>query len=163
VPLAPRADTYVRGVYSTTNYGTSTALYVMGSTKTSYVWESYLSFDVPVSVTNRRVVLRLASRLTASTPPVVAAVYPVSSTTWQETAVNYGTRPAAGATPLGTFSVASRTSTWVEIDVTSYVRAERARGRTRVAFALKGVGTSAARIAIRSRQASSDRPKLVVQ
>jgi hypothetical protein len=164
--MAPRADTYVRGgAYATTNYGTKTTLYVKRWSTPDHERQTYLSFDLTAPVAGRRVRLRLKTWLTnaSTTPsPVRAAVYAVSSTTWTDGSFTYNTRPASKTTPLASFSVTSRTAYWQEIDVTTYVQAERALGRTRVAFALKGVENTSAIIALTSRE-TSDRPVLVVQ
>jgi hypothetical protein len=113
------ADTYVRADYTTRNYATSTLLEVRKSATTSYIREAYLAFDLTSAVTNRRVLLRLAGRLSSATAPVVGGVYAVASTTWTETGVTYEARPASGSTPLATFTVAGTTTAWVELDVTA--------------------------------------------
>jgi hypothetical protein len=90
------------------------------------------------------------------------AVYPVAGTSWAETSLTWNTQPARGATAITTTRVTSTTSAWYEWDVTAYVRAERAAGRTAVAFALAGIASTSPYAAFVSREAATDRPALLV-
>jgi hypothetical protein len=164
IELRPSGDTYVRGGrYASKNYGTTTQLLVRRSSKADTTYESYLSFDIGGVTAGRPVVLRLAGRLSKNSASVQAGVYSVADTGWSETATTYTTKPASSATALGTFTVNSTLATVVEVDVTTYVQAERAAGRARAAFAVKGVTNGTVDIAAPSREAATNGPVLVVK
>jgi hypothetical protein len=164
IALAPVADTYVRGGRSAgANYGTATPLYVQRSNRSDLIRQSFLIFDVSAVGPSQRALLRLSARLeTASSKAIQIGAYAVANTGWSETGVTYSTRPAIG-TRLATFAVASTTASQVDVDVTAYVQAERAAGRTRVAFGLLGASNTTTAVSFPSREAASDPPRLVVQ
>ena len=78
--------------------------------------------------------LRLFAGLSAS-GSVTATVYGVPVTTWSETALTWNNKPARGAV-VALATVKSKTAAWIEIDLTSYLLAERAQGRKVVSIAL---------------------------
>ncbi len=51
---------------------------------------------------------------------------------------------------------------WYEWDVTAYLQQERAAGRAVVSLVLKDEDTSSADVSFRSREASSNKPVLVI-
>ncbi len=64
---------------------------------------------------------------------------------------------------LRTVSVPGTTAAWYEWDVTDYVRAEVAAGRSVVAFALKGASTTSYQVSFRSREATgTNAPRLSI-
>ncbi|MFE9255243.1 DNRLRE domain-containing protein [Streptomyces sp. NPDC006879] len=112
------ADTYVDSNHSTTNYGTSQQLGVDHSP----VKEMLLRFDVtgltqPVTRATLRVHVDDVSGAQSSSGGTFKAM---SNTTWSETAVTYGNRPAIDGATLGSLGSVSR-NTWYEVDVTSFV------------------------------------------
>jgi murein DD-endopeptidase MepM/ murein hydrolase activator NlpD len=82
-------------------------------------------------------VLQLHASINSSaTQEITLDVYPVSDTTWQETTLTYATRPARGATKLGSVNVQGTSKTLYPLDVTRYVRDEKLAGRNAVSFAI---------------------------
>jgi inhibitor of cysteine peptidase len=156
------ADLYVRGGNSAGSYfGTAGQLITRLASQAKDTYESYLKFNVgqPCTVTSVR--LRLYGQLSA-TGSLPVSVYGVPVTTWTETGTNWNNKPAAGA-PLRTVSVPGTTAAWYEWDVTDYVRAELAAGRTTVAFALKSATTTNYQVTFNSREATgANAPRLVV-
>jgi hypothetical protein len=160
--LTSSADAHVRaGIYANSNYGLSSQLDVKTESTTSNVRWAYLRFDtssVTGTVTNAKV--RLFGRLNQS-GTLSVQLFSVSNTTWSETAITWNNKPALGATALGSISVSSTSNTWYELDVTTYVQAERAAGRNVVAFALRVPANDTEIFSVQSRQASaSNRPQL---
>jgi hypothetical protein len=64
--------------------------------------------------------------------------------------------------PLGSFTVTSVTSTWKEVDVTPFVKAEYSAGRKQISFALHSNAASVEKLMFPSREAGSNRPELRV-
>ena len=160
--VAAAADAYVRGgAYASQNFGTAAQLLVKEHASADLRRRSFLRFALTGPVPTRAV-LRLRGAL--HTPDVVPIVaYPVVNTSWSETGITWVTQPPAGSTPLATVSIASTTVVWHEWDVTSYVRAERAAGRTAVAFMLAGAAPRDEYPAFASREAAAaDRPALLL-
>jgi hypothetical protein len=156
------ADLYVRGGNNAgTNYGTATQLVVRLASQAKDTYETYVKFDAGQQCTVSAVKLRLYGQLSGSgTLPV--AVYAVPSTTWTETGTNWNNKPAAG-TLLRTNNLSGTTARWYEWDVTDYVRAELAAGRSVVAFVLKSTATTSYQATFNSRQpAGANAPRLAI-
>ncbi len=155
-PVTPNAfalaDLYVRGGNNAGSYfGTSSQLIARLASNAKDTHESYLKFNLGQPCTVASVKLRLYGKLSAS-GNLPVNVYGVPVTTWTETGTNWNNKPAAGAL-LHTVNVPGTTAAWYEWDVTDYVRAELAAGRTTVAFALKTT-TSSYQVTFNAREAT---------
>jgi mannose/cellobiose epimerase-like protein (N-acyl-D-glucosamine 2-epimerase family) len=157
-------DTYVRdGAYATANFGGATDLVVKRSGNAGNTREGYLSFEMSGVPTIASGKLRLFGRLSATTnPTLVTTVYPASGVTWAEGTINWNNRPAAGATSLGSVTVSGTTGKWYELDVTNYLKAEKAAGRNRVTFVLRNSAISDAQSLFTSDEATGNRPELLI-
>jgi len=163
---APVADAYVRDGSSNAgkNFGTATTLTVRKGSSGSNRW-SYLKFDTSVLTTVSRVRLRLFGSLSATTSTAVTtSVYAVANTTWGEAQITWNNKPASGATSLAGVAMANRTTTarWYEWDVTAYLQQEKAAGRHVVTLVLKNDANSSPNDSFHSREATSQRPELVL-
>jgi hypothetical protein len=63
-----------------------------------------------------------------------------------------GRRPVIGTAPQ-----------WVDVDVTAFVRAQRARGANAVTFALRSLTHTSAAAVFNSKDAASGQPQLVIR
>jgi hypothetical protein len=146
--LTPVADTYVQADQPGTNFGRSTGIRVDGSPVTN----GYLRFNV--SVPAGEVVTKATLRLyTASSSGSGFTVHAVASTTWGETTTTYSNAPAIGAQVAASGSYPG--GAYVSVDVTPVVK-----GSGLVSMAIRRTSTSSN--TYRSREASSNRPQLVV-
>jgi ELWxxDGT repeat protein len=164
VTLRAAADAYVRdGTSATTNFGTAADLVVKKASTAGSNRETYLRFDLSGVPSVGSAKLRLFGRLgDASTAGVTTTVYDAANATWSEGGLTWDTRPAAGTASRGTVTVAGTTSQWYELDLTNFLKAEKAAGRNLVTLVLKsGVATSAQTI-FASDEAAANRPELVV-
>jgi hyaluronate lyase len=159
----PVADAYVRaGSFAATNFGSATTLFAKKGISPDNTFRSYLTFDVNDVDAFTRAALRVEGRVAnVVTPAVTVTVYAVSDTTWNEQAVTGNTRPDLGVV-LGTLTVTGTTPRNYELDVTKFLRAERAAGRSRVTFALRSITHTSAEAAFKSREATSLQPQLVI-
>ena len=159
--VSPSADAYVRaGVYASQSFAGTTDLLVKHSTTIDNQRRAHMRFVIgggPVE----RAVLRLNGAI-AGAGEVPIAIYPVSNTTWAESTLTWNTQPPAGATALATVRLTTTAKVWHELDVTAHVRAERAAGRTSVAFALAATTPTSAYAVFSSREASANRPELLI-
>jgi hypothetical protein len=81
---------------------------------------------------------------------------------WAESTITWNTRPTPGVQIAGG-TVTGSTATWLQLDVTSYVKAERAAGRSRVSFVLRAPSAGQLVSVVSSESTStSSRPHLVV-
>lgn len=146
--FGPVADAYVRADRATTNYGTATTLVVDGSP----VANAYLRFDVkvPVGESVTKATLRL---FTTKSSGSGITVHGVASSAWGEKTITYAKAPGIGAR-VGS-SGSYRANVFVSVDVTSLVKSSGP-----VSIAVKR--SSSTSNAYRSREASSNRPQLVV-
>jgi glucose/arabinose dehydrogenase/PKD repeat protein len=159
--VAPTADAYVRnGVYAAQNFGTAALLNVKHSSTLDNQRQAFVRFTIG-DRTIGRAVLRLHGGL-SSAGEVRVAVHSVADTTWAETALTWNTRPPRGTTALATRTIKGTAKNWYEWDVTSYLRAERAAGRTAAGFVLLGTVGTSPYASFSSRNASSNRPELIV-
>ena len=106
--------------------------------------------------------LRLSGRLSDTRAATVTTrIYAVSSTSWAETSLNWNNRPASGATALATVVVAGTAAQWYNVNLTSYVQAQRAAGATVIAIALKNPDDTLPYSSFSSRE-SGNGPQLVI-
>jgi hypothetical protein len=145
--LTPVVDAYVKADSPSTNYGTGTTL----RADASPVVNTYLRFDVAslTGITNAK--LRIYAN-SASTQGLV--VYAVPDDNWGEMALNYTNAPAL-AGKLGESLAAITASSWVTVDVSSYIT-----GNGMYSFWVATPGTTA--ISLASRESGANAPQLVV-
>ena len=152
------------GAYANTNFGSATELVVKRhDTSADQVRESYLKFDLSRVTTITSAKLRLYGRLNdTGNPSVRTNIYSASNTSWPEGGLTWNNKPAAGSTLRGSFTASGTTARWYEIDLTSFLRAEKAAGRNLVTLVLKNPIQSASKTVINSDESASNRPQLVV-
>ena len=159
--LAAAADSYVRDGSPNSNFGNSSAIDVRVANSGNNRW-TYLRFSIASLTTVQSARLRLFGNLNATTPAAVQTrVFSSTNLTWGETSITWNNKPAPGAAilasvPLVNNSTAAR---WYEWDLTSFVQAEKAAGRTAVTLVLRN-DVATPNVTFRSRQASSNRPEL---
>jgi uncharacterized delta-60 repeat protein len=160
--LNATADAYVRdGADASKNFGSATELQVKNS-GTGFNRQAYLKFDIGSLSTINSVKLRLFGSLshTARTN-VGASVFAVDNTSWSESAINFNNKPANGTGALGGLTVLDATGRFYEVDLTSYIRAQKAAGKTAVSFMLKANVSVDPFIRFNSREAGNG-PQLLV-
>ena len=117
VTFNPAADAYVLASSPSTNYGTAVSLRVDNSPVTS----SYLRFTV--SGLGGAAVQSAMLRIYANSANTSGfSVLALSNNTWAENTITYSNAPAAGST-IGT-SAAFAAASWVQVDISSYIKAE---------------------------------------
>jgi hypothetical protein len=163
--LLPTADAYVRdGTFAGTNFGLATELQVQTSATAGSNRESYLKFDTTTISGVTKAKIRLFGKLSdTSGANVPVAIYSVASTSWSETTVKWSAKLVSGTTALDTVVVTDNNPRWYEWDVTSYVQSEKAAGRPIVSFALKATQQSIPYVTFSSREATGDRPQMILQ
>jgi ELWxxDGT repeat protein len=164
--ITPAADAHVRdGSHANTNYGGSSTLEARRNLTSGHTRWTYLRFPITALSTVGGARLRLLGRLTETTgSPVQAQVMAVANTSWSENGLTWNNKPALQPVPLATTAL-DHTSTaerWYEWDVTAYVQAEKAAGRTSVSFAVVEAA-NAPLASFRSRSATAaSRPGLLL-
>lgn len=144
----PVADAYVAGDLTGTNYGRSTVLRADGSPD----YRSYLRFNIgDISGIVTRATLRL---YTTSSSATGYQVNQVNSQSWEEGSINYSNAPAVGSVLGSSGSFAS--GNWTSVDVTSLITGNGV-------YDLALTTTSGTVMNFSSRDASSNRPELVIE
>lgn len=137
-------DAYVRdGTYANQNFGSHPSMIVRGTSLTSYSRRGYLKIDtsaVPGDVS--KVVLRFSAGRWAgafSTSPV--QFFPTTNG-WTQSGITWNNAPAATGPAIGSVTIAGTpyTQSWYTVDLTSYVKAERAAGRPVVSLLVRAAG-----------------------
>jgi hypothetical protein len=159
----PVADAYVRaGAWAAKNFGDSSNLYAKKGLSADLTRRAYLTFDVRDVTTFTRATLRLYGHGSAATATSIrTTVYAVADTTWNENTVTWNTRPDLGVV-LGAVQVNGTTPGWLAIDITEFLRAERAAGHDAVSLALRSVSQTSAFAIFNAREAGSRTPQLVI-
>jgi hypothetical protein len=147
--FTPSNDTYVRSAYPTESNGAATSLrtYTASGKET----RSYLMFNVSglsgaVTSAKLRLFVKDAS-------PSGGALHRISSNSWSESTLTWGTPAPALGTLIQNVGQATL-NTWVEIDVTSYVT-----GNGTWSFAIAGISND---VAYYSSKEGTNPPELVV-
>jgi hypothetical protein len=146
VTFNPVADAYVTAAIPNTNYGTSQQLRIDAGPAVN----SYLTFNVQgLGGTIASAKLRIYANSSSSAG---CKAFSVADVTWGEGTIVYNNAPAIGS-QIGSYG-AIRSSTWIEIDVTSLIR-----GNGTFSLAIKGINDTAVSLASRE---SANKPQLVI-
>jgi hypothetical protein len=161
--LNPTADTYVRdGFVAGSNFGTSSSLDVSASATTNENRHGYLKFDLSsIPSTFASAKLRVYGKLSSTGSQTIGA-YPVTDTTWIESgtgSMTWNNKPAMG-TQLSTATYTSTSYGFYDLDVTTYLQAEKTAGRNTVSLGLQCTSNSSIFFLNNSREASIGKPEL---
>ncbi len=167
--LTPVADAYVQdGVNAGRNFGSSPSLLVKkGDTpifRLGNRW-TYVKFDTRNAWSVGSARLRLFGNLSSTTSVRVrTSALSVADTSWGERLITWNNRPPLGPAPVATVTMdnLSTTPRWHEWDVTAYLKQEKAAGRHVVTLALRNEDRSSPYDVFNSREATADRPELVI-
>jgi hypothetical protein len=162
--LAPSADAYVRAKnYAATNYGNAATLEIKTSKTTAENRDAYFKFDLNGIGTVTTAKLRIYASLygTGSGTSIGTTVYSVSNTTWTENGLTWNNKPARGS-GRASVNVVGTTYAWYELDVTSYIKSELAARRRIISLALHNSANSNLHIRANSKEATANRPQLVI-
>ena len=161
--LNDTADAYVRsGSFATTNYGSANILDVKLGTG-DYMRQTYLKFDLSSISTINSAKLRLWGSLADVTATNIETdVYGASDTTWSESTIDYANRPTTTGSKLASAVVTNALNAWYEFDVTAYLKAQKAAGKTSVTLVLKNAAVASPATVFNSREATTNRPELVI-
>jgi hypothetical protein len=160
--LSAVADARVKSSSASTNYGRDSDLRARRSSSSS-TYESYLKFNLSTlgagTITSAK--LRLYGQLDSGSN-IATALYSVSNTTWSETSITWNNKPVAGTTALSTTTITNNVARFYEWDVTAFIRSEKSAGRNVISLAMKNPQTSSPYAIFNSREASSNKPQLVI-
>ncbi|QRR01435.1 CBM96 family carbohydrate-binding protein [Dyadobacter sandarakinus] len=124
---------------------------------------AYLKFQLPAKkaeITSAK--LRLYTYNGVSKSVVDIHAYGVNDDSWTEQAITGNNAPAASTSSLGSMTV-DNAPQYREIDVTSYVNAQRQSGDVLVSFVLDDPNKTGTRVIINSKEAGSNPPQLIYQ
>ncbi|OQP53515.1 CBM96 family carbohydrate-binding protein [Niastella populi] len=165
----PIHDAYVRdGTNAGTNFGTTDSTLLITKlapgAQLNNARESYLLFDLTSLTGNvASVQLKVFGKVDLTTVPAVpVGVFSVANTSWAENTITWNNKPASSVAALASTTVTNAAATYYTWDVTSYVKAELAAGRKRIALALKSEQAHDPRIFWNSSESGSNPPVLSV-
>ncbi len=164
----PVADAYVEdGTAAATNFGSATPMLLKTNNTAGQKRDIYLKFDL---TTVRRSITSVKLRFSAALSvagAISTSAYSVADTTWLEKdpgGINWNNKPVRSGTALtgATVSVTTTTLATYELNVTSYVAAEKAAGRDLISLALHNPSNTSNHINVNSREAAADKPQLLI-
>jgi hypothetical protein len=156
--LTPLADAHVKSGTPSSNFGTNSSLEVLTSSSDTRV--VFFRFDLSSTPVITSARLRMFAALSGN-GSVGTTAYSVPATNWSETGITWNNRPALGSA-LGSTNVSGRTQAFYEIDVSSFIKSEKLAGRNLICLAFTNPVTSSANIAVNSREATSNKPQLIL-
>jgi hypothetical protein len=157
VVVGPMADTFVEnGESAARNFGTATSLEVKTQPGNDNTRIAFFRFSIPqLAGTVTAATLRVYGR--SDTAPTSDSVYAVMDDAWTETGISWNNKPALG-NKLAT-AVVTTAPQYHEWTVTTFVREQRAAGRTSITLAVSmDMATPASPDTFNSREAASNRP-----
>ena len=162
--LRAAVDAYVRdGPSAGTNFGSATELLAKRSPNVGNNRETYLRFDLSSVATINTAKLRLFGRLSNTVnASSTTTVYNASNTTWGESTITWNNRPVAGTTARGSVTVTGTTANFYEIDLTSFLKAEKSAGRNLVTLVLRNQTTTDAYSIFNSDENATNKPQLAL-
>jgi hypothetical protein len=98
----------------------------------------------------------------ALTPSIQLGVFAAAATDWTESGLTWLNKPATGASAVGTATVSGTTKKWYEIDVTSFLKAEKAAGRNVVTLVRRSNTFTSTLCSFNSDEAAANGPQLVI-
>ncbi len=164
VTIKSSTSTYARqeSMLAGTNYGSEGKLAVKAS-DVAAARESFLKFDLSAISSVSKATLRLYGNVSGKlTGGVGVAVYGSDTTSWSENSLTWDNMPATTGSTLAAFTVTGTSEKWYEIDLTDYLKAQKAAGKTSITLVLMGIASTSPYAQFHSDDASSNRPELVV-
>lgn len=160
----PTDDAYVRGgSYSLQNFGLSPELLVKEWSDDEYTRISYLKFPLNnlATITNtQRVLLRVYGYFQGS-GTILIDCFTSTNINWNQNTINWNNRPTLSATYIAQ-AAAKNTATWVEFDVTNYVKGRQTAGAASVTFALVADSVGMDLTVFNSLEADTNQPQLAI-
>jgi hypothetical protein len=151
------------GTFANTNFGSDATLVAKKHSTAESSREIYLSFDLSALSTISSGKLRLFGSLNdTSSASVQTQVFGGAATAWNESTLTWSNKPATVGSALSSATIAGTTKNWYELDVTSFLKAEKAAGRNLVTLVLKNPTQQNALVVFNSDEAASAKPELVV-
>jgi hypothetical protein len=95
-------------------------------------------------------------------PSLVTQVFSIADNSWLETGITWNKRRTPGATALASATITGTTQKLYTFDVTAYVKAQLAAGIKTVSFVLINSANTSPAAIFNSKEASSNKPTLVV-
>jgi hypothetical protein len=150
VTLSPTDDVYVQsGSAAGTNFSSDPRLLAKVSRN-----DSFLRFDLTDVPVIRSARLRVLGRLSGTESINIPIGVFSTGSTFTEASVTSATAPRIRSL-LGRATVANRSGQWWTIDLTSFLRAEKAAGRNVVTLALRNLRPSASYTRFDSKEAAN--------
>jgi glucose/arabinose dehydrogenase len=164
ITINTTAATYVRdGTYADQNFGSSTELQLKkaaaGSGSNREIW---FKFDLSTAATISAAKLRVWGRIDSTTETAAVSAYSSTNTGWSESTLTWNNRPAAGTTALSSVTVATSTQKWYELDVTNFLKSEKALGHNLVTLVLRTSTSTTPYLIFSSDEAGSNTPQLQI-
>jgi hypothetical protein len=148
------------GGHASSNFGLFPELEVKKST-VGYNRESYLKFDISTIGTLNSAKLLLFGRLASSENPSINLLVNDASSNWNENTITWNNRPPAQQF-IASFTVTGTNAKWYEIDMTNYLKAAKAAGKTTVTFVIRSAQTTTAVCNFNSDDNYSCQPHLAI-
>jgi len=159
------AASYARdGTFAGNNFGTESALVVKNSPYTSFSRQAYIKFDLSAVNSFSSAKLRLFGQTEdAATKNLAVGIFALTDplAAWSETGLTWNNRPTSSSTSLATGTIADNTLRAYDFDLTTFLKAQRAAGRTSVTLVIKMLSPQSKFVQFSSDEAATGGPQLI--
>jgi len=165
ISLEPTNDAFVRdGGSSDTDFGAATDLQVKRFVnQPGFNRRTYVEFDLTSATTINSAKLRMFGKLSnALERNIPIDVFGTDRAPWDQTTITFNNRPAIVGSSLARANVLDDLQRWVEWDLTSFVQAEKAAGRSKVTFVLNAAIVSNPNASFVSKEGGIFQPELLI-
>lgn len=166
--FTPTADTYIKiSASQNLDAGIEELIKVKAADSTSLTRYGYLKFDISASEKSdiSKATLRLYCKFASTKESEVQSrdvnLY-AAPEDWAECSFSWSTKPTLGEKLLDVDSSIFKNRTWVELDVTEYVKAKQ-DGILSFALVNEGADTENNHLELHSREAAEFKPELVIE
>ncbi len=153
----PAADSYIHDANPAVNYGTAIILNVKKGNSANFR-KGYVKFDLTASGVGP--ITSAIVRLYATTSTAIGMNVHQVSDVWTETGLTWNNAPPEGA--VITMISLPASPGYNEWDVTSYVQGQFTAGDKVISLVFYSAAVSSSTIAFNSREASANRPELII-
>jgi N-acetylneuraminic acid mutarotase len=162
ITLSSLEDAFVRnGNFALTNYGSDTTLIVKGSAVSNYTRFSFIKFSLSTITNLTSAKLRIYGSNVDNSQNINLSCFGVTNNSWAEGTITFNNAPTT-LTPVLSSAVINNQAKYIELDVTSFAKTQFAGDKV-ISLLIKDPANGNSTLQLNSKEASKNKPQLVIQ